>query len=213
MDVVDIMAAANRKAPVVAFYAAGIAVMFLLFSASGSGGSLLEEAESGTLERVISSKLGMQGLLIGKWLHITLMGCLQILVMFTWGWLVFHLDLPGHIPGFVVMTVTTAAAAAGFGLVLATASRSRQQLAGISNIVILTMSALGGSMFPRYLMSEGMQKMGLFTFNAWALDGYIKVFWRSSPLIELAPQVGVLVGLTVVFLGVARMLARRWEVS
>ena len=43
------------------------------------------------------------------------------------------------------------------------------------------MSALGGSMFPRFLMSENMQKVGLLTFNAWALDGYLKVFWRDAP--------------------------------
>ena len=44
------------------------------------------------------------------------------------------------------------------------------------------MSALGGSMFPRFLMSETMQQFGLVTFNAWALDGYLKVFWRNAPL-------------------------------
>ena len=36
-------------------------------------------------------------------------------------------------------------------------------------------------MFPRFLMSETMQKFGLLTFNAWALDGYLKVFWRDAP--------------------------------
>jgi ABC-2 type transport system permease protein len=73
------------------------------------------------------------------------------------------------------------------------------------------MSALGGSMFPRFLMNATMQKIGFLTFNAWALDGYLKVFWREAPLVKLAPQVGVLAGLTVVFLFIARMLARRWE--
>jgi ABC-2 type transport system permease protein len=66
-------------------------------------------------------------------------------------------------------------------------------------------------MFPRFLMSESMQKMGLFTFNAWALDGFIKVFWRDAAIGALLPQVGVLVGMTVVFLTIARLLARRWE--
>jgi ABC-2 type transport system permease protein len=75
------------------------------------------------------------------------------------------------------------------------------------------MSALGGSMFPRFLMSEGMQKAGLLTFNAWALDGYLKVFWRQAALWELWPQLAVLVGLTLVFLGAARILARRWEAA
>jgi ABC-2 type transport system permease protein len=73
------------------------------------------------------------------------------------------------------------------------------------------MSAVGGSMFPRFAMSEGLQTVGLLTFNAWALDGYQKVFWRDVPVWELWPQVLVLAGLTVLFLAVARSLARRWE--
>src|SRR5262249_15208526 len=49
----------KRDTPMVAFYAAGIAVMFIMFSAAGAGGSLIEETESGTLERVLTSGLGM----------------------------------------------------------------------------------------------------------------------------------------------------------
>jgi ABC-2 type transport system permease protein len=75
------------------------------------------------------------------------------------------------------------------------------------------MSALGGSMFPRFLMTETMQKVGLVTFNAWALDGYLKVFWRDAPIWQLWPQVGVLLSLAAVFLVVARLLARRWETA
>ncbi len=211
--VVDVMGDPARPGRMVSFYAAGVAVMFLLFSCAGAGGALLDEQESGTLERVISTRAGMNGLLLGKWIHITLTGVLQITVMFLWGMAVFRLDLLPHLPGFAVMTVFTAASAAAFGLVLATASRTRQQLMGIANIVILSMSALGGSMFPRFLMSAGMQKMGLVTFNAWALDGYLKVFWRDLPIVSLAPQVGVLAGLTIVFLTLARWLARRWEAA
>jgi len=95
--------------------------------------------------------------------------------------------------------------------VLATLARTRAQLSGFSTILILTMSALGGSMFPRFLMSETMQKMGLVTFNAWALDGYLKVFWRDAPLSHLWPQVLVLGGLAIAFLAIARVLARRWD--
>jgi len=185
--------------------------MFLLFSCAGAGGTLLEEEESGTLGRLISSRAGMSGVLAGKWLFIAMMGMLQLAVMFTWGALVFGLPLLPHIPGFLVMSAFTAAAAAAFGLVLATLSRTRAQLSGLSTIVILTMSALGGSMFPRFLMSDTMQTFGLVTFNAWALDGYLKVFWRDSPLLDLWPQVLVLTGLTVIFLAAARMFARRWE--
>lgn len=211
IDIVNVMQPGYGNVGIVSFYAAGIGVMFLLFSSSGAGGALLDEEESGTLGRLVGSRAGMTGVLAGKWLFIMLLGVLQLTVMFTWGMLVFHLPLLDHLPGFFVMSFVTAAAAAGFGLVLATVSRTRAQLSGIATIVILAMSAVGGSMFPRFLMSEGMQKMGLVTFNAWALDGYIKVFWRNEPIINLWPQVLVLLGLCVLFLILARAFARRWE--
>lgn len=111
------------------------------------------------------------------------------------------------------MTAFTASAAAGFGLMLATLARTRAQLSGMSTIIILTMSSLGGSMFPRFLMSETMQKMGLLTFNAWALDGYLKVFWRNAAIWQLWPQVLVLATLAAVFMTLARVFARRWEAA
>lgn len=201
----------NGDSALISFYAAGVGVMFLLFSCSAGAGSMLDEEESGTLGRLLSSRAGMRGVLIGKWMFLSLMGMTQLTVMFIWGAVVFKLPLIAHLAGFATMTVVTAAAAAAFGMVLATVCRTRQQLSGISTIVILTMSALGGSMFPRFLMSETMQKMGLVTFNAWALDGYIKVFWRNASVAELWPQVGVLVALTAVFMTLARLFARRWE--
>ncbi len=201
----------KKKNPVIAFYAAGVAVMFLLFTASGTGGVLLDEIENGTLDRVLSSRVGMTRLLFGKWLFITLLGSFQIALMFTWGAVVFGVELASHLPGFLVLTPVTAAAAASFGLVLASLCKSRRQLGGLSTAVILTMSALGGSMFPRFLMSATMQKIGYATFNAWALDGYIKIFWRDEPVRALAPQLAVLAILAAVFFAVARRLARRWE--
>ncbi len=212
VEVVDVMRTDNRRGSLISFYAAGIGVMFLLFSSvAGAGGALLDEAEAGTLERLLSTNIGMTGLLAGKWIFLALVGCLQLSVMFLWGRVAFGLPLFSHLPGFAVMTVFTASAAAALGLVLATLARSRAQLSGFSTILILTMSALGGSMFPRFLMSETMQQFGLLTFNAWALDGYLKVFWRQAAVWQLWPQVLVLAGITIVFLGTARVLARRWE--
>jgi ABC-2 type transport system permease protein len=213
IETVNVLQPEGGDTSMVSFYAAGIGVMFLLFSASGAGGSLLEEEESGTLDRLIGSRAGMSGVLAGKWTFLVLMGITQLTVMFTWGSLVFGLPLWSHLPGFFIITTATAAAAAGFGLVLATISRSRAQLSGLSTIVILAMSAVGGSMFPRFLMNDTMQQIGLVTFNAWALDGYLKVFWYQAPLWSLWPQVVVLLSLAAVFFAVARRLARRWETS
>ncbi len=212
IDVVDLFAA-DKANPVVSMYAAGIAVMFLLFGAVGNAGTLLEEEENQTLDRLMCSELTMIQLLAGKWLLMTIVGIVQVTIMFAWAQLAFGVDLLGHLSGFAVMTVVTAGAASSFALTLAALCRNRAQLNAVAVILILCMSALGGSMVPRYVMSETMQQVGRITFNAWALDGYIKVFWRDLPLGELAPELAVLTATAIVLFGAARLLARRWESS
>ncbi|HYW43645.1 MAG TPA: ABC transporter permease [Bryobacteraceae bacterium] len=201
----------KKRSPMVAFYAAGIGVMFLMFTASAAGGSLLDEAESGALDRILSGRVSMTTLLAGKMAYCTLLACAQLTLMFLWAAAVFHLDLFTHLPGFFVMTVATAFAVASFGMLLASLANTRAQLGAISTLIILTMSAIGGSMFPRFLMPEGMKKVGLMTFNAWAIDGYTKVFWRDEPVSHLGPQVAVLIGAGMVLFLLARRFARRWE--
>jgi ABC-2 type transport system permease protein len=201
----------NKRNPMVSFYAAAIGVMFLLFTASGSAGALLDEAESGTLDRVLSSRVTMTALLAGKLTFNTLLAFTQLTVMFLWAWAVFKLDFFTHIPGFLVMGLCTAFAVAAFGMVLASICHTRAQLGALSTLLILTMSAVGGSMFPRFLMPAAMQKAGLFTINAWAIDGFTKVFWRDLPVQDLWQQVSVLLAVGIVLFVVARRIARRWE--
>ena len=203
----------KKKNPTVAVVAAGLGVMFLLFSAAGAGGALIEEVESGTLDRILSTRVTMTQLLLGKLLYLSTIAVAQLTVMFVWGELFFGLELHQHIPGFLVMTAVTAVASSAFGLVLAAISRTRMQLVALSNLVILVMSALGGSMFPRYLLPEGVQKIGLVTINAWAIDGFMKVFWRDAPLPALLPQVAFLLVAALVLFFLARRVARRWETA
>jgi ABC-2 type transport system permease protein len=212
VDVRDVVGQAKRN-PLVTFYAAGLGVMFLLFSATGAGGALIEEAESGTLDRILSTRVSMTKLLIGKLVYLAAVGVVQLVLMFVWGWLLFGLELLPHLAGFAVMTVATALASSAFGLMLASVCRSRMQLVAVANLAILLMSAIGGSFYPRFLMSEKLQRFGLLTINAWAIDGFQKIFWRDQPVWTVWPQVLVLLGASVLFLVVARRVARRWELA
>ncbi len=208
---VDNPQAATQENPRIAMYAAGIAVLFLLFSATGNAAALLEEAESGTLDRILVSKAGLFHIVTGKWLGILLLGCLQITVMFLWAEVAFKIQLGKHLSGFCVMTFSTAAATASFAMLLATLCKTRAQLNAVSVVIILSMSAVGGSMIPRFAMSDRMKEIGRWTFNAWALDGYQKVFWYQSPLSSLQTEVTVLLGSSVVLGLLTLMLSGRWK--
>jgi ABC-2 type transport system permease protein len=155
--------------------------MFLLFTASAAGGSLLDESEIGALDRILTARVSMTTLLAGKMCYCSLLAFSQMVVMFLWRAAVFRVDLLYHVPGFLVMT------AASF----ASLARTRAQLSSISTLIILTMSAVGGSMFPPYIMPEMMRKIGKITFKSWAIEGYSKVFWRDQPVSQLLPQLAV----------------------
>ncbi len=209
LDVTDVVG--SKDNPIIAFYAAGIGVMFLLFTASNAGGSMLDEVESGTLDRILSTRVSMSTLLTGKLVYLWTLNVIQLIVMFLWGALAFRLPLGRHLAGFAIMTAATALTCSAFGLLLASAARTRAQLGAISTLAVLTISALGGSMFPRFLMPERMQKASLVLFNSWALDGFTNVFWREAPLSTIVVPVLVLAAWAIAFFVGARQLTRRWE--
>ena len=180
----------------------------------GASGALLDEVDTGTLDRVLSTRVGMTR---PARRQVDVPGAdgrrLQLTVMFLWGRLAFGLDLFHHLPGFVVMTVFTAAAAAGFGLVLATLARTRAQLSGHVDdhhpddvgARRQHVSALPDERDDAEGRPADVQRVGARRLPEGVL--------ARAPLWQLWPQVLVLAALTAVFLGIARTLARRWEAA
>lgn len=211
VEVVDALGRTGKR-PSVAFFAAGLGVLFLLFAVTGRSSILLEERESGVLSRLLATRLGLGRLLAGRWLFLTALGSVQVGVMFLWAALVFGLDLftPRALAGAALVTVATAAAAAAFGLLLASLCRTRAQLQGVAVVVILSLAAVGGNMFPSFLMPERLQAVGRLLFNHWALVAYQKIFWYERPVADLLPEVAALAAAAAVFFGLTVAVARRW---
>jgi ABC-2 type transport system permease protein len=75
--------------------------------------------------------------------------------------------------------------------------------------VILAMSAVGGSMVPRFIMPPFMLKLGLFTINGWSYDGLIALI-RNEGLAGAAPSCLVLLAIAAACAAVdSILLARR----
>ncbi|MBL8863871.1 MAG: ABC transporter permease [Planctomycetes bacterium] len=194
---------AGRKAAAGAHAIAGIAVMMLLFGLTACGGTILEEAQSGTLQRVQLTPHAGASILLGKALFTMSVGLAQLVVLFAYGGLVFDVPVLRAPGALLVHSGATAAAAAGFGLLLAVSCRTRKQLEGLSTLLILTMSALGGSWFPLAVVPAWFRTIGHFTLNAWAMDGYQGVLWYGKDLGGIALEVAVLLSIAAVTGGVA----------
>jgi ABC-2 type transport system permease protein len=158
---------------------AGTAVMMLLFSVAGLGASLLQEKEEGTLKKLLFAPLSPQSILFGKMLSANFIAMLQLLIMFVFSWLAFGLNIKQNIPGLLLMIVATAFACSGFGVFLASIARSRAQVQGMTTLIVLTMSAIGGSMVPSFIMPFWMQKMAVVSVNYWSIQGFYDIFWRG----------------------------------
>lgn len=158
---------------------AGTAIMMLLFSVAAIGATLLEEKQEGTLKRLLYSPLSANNILFGKMLSANIIAIAQLTIMFLFTWLVFGLDIFNHLPSLIVMIIATAYACSSFGVFLASIAKSRSQVQGLSTLIILVMSAIGGSMIPSFVMPEFMQKLGVISVNYWGIQGFYDIFWRG----------------------------------
>jgi ABC-2 type transport system permease protein len=193
---------------------AGIAVMMLLFSLTACGGTILEEEAQGTLQRLRLTPSAGRAVLLGTAIFTMGTGFFALIVLFAYGWIVFSVPVMRDPIALTVLSASVAAAATGLGLVLAVTCRTRKQLEGTSTLLILAMSALGGSWFPLIATPAWYQKLGHFTLNAWAMDGYQGILWYDKGLNGILLDVGVLFAIAAVLAVFAwRGWKKRFEVT
>jgi len=177
---------------------AGTAIMMLLFSIAEIGGGLLDEKEGGTLKRLLYSPLKSREILFGKMSAALIIALLQLVVMFTFAWIAFGLPIFKDIISLLILIFAVAFAVASFGIFLVSIAKTRKQLSGLSSMIILTMSAIGGSMIPLFAMPPIMQKIAVVSVNYWGIQGFYDIFARNLSLIELLPRIAVLIGIGLV---------------
>jgi ABC-type multidrug transport system permease subunit len=174
---------------------AGTAILMLLFSVAGVGTSILEEKENGTINRLLYSPLKGSTILYSKMLFAFFISILQLTAMFLFAWLILNMDLSVNIPGLILMITATSFAVSSLGIFLAAVAKTRQQAQNLSTIIILVMSAIGGSMIPLFIMPAILQKIALLSVNYWGIQGFYDLFWRVLPLKEILPEILVLLSI------------------
>lgn len=193
----------------ISYYAGAVAIMFLLYSALTGGLTLLQERESGLLERISTGPAGARPVVDGKFLYIVLQGTIQVGIIFLVAWLGFGLSLPAHLSPWFAVTLAAAVSASGLMLGFVALCRTMQQANTLGTILVLVVSAIGGSMLPRFLMPSYIQTLGWATPNTWALEAYAAIFWRNESWSAIGLPIAVLIasglaGLLVAHLALAR---------
>jgi ABC-2 type transport system permease protein len=199
----------GRQAGFFTYYAIAFGVMFTLLSATHGAGSLVEEFERGTIQRLLSAPLTPTGLLLGKFLALWAMAAFQLGSFVITSSLLYRVNW-GEGFGVVATVLATSAAAAGFGGVIIGIANSHEQVNVLGLLFVLVMSLLGGSMYPVDSLPGIAQPLSRLTYNRWSIEAFQLLSSGLRPSV-IALDAAVLLGMAVIGLGIGAIrLSRRF---
>ncbi|MDV7391002.1 ABC transporter permease, partial [Arthrospira platensis SPKY1] len=189
-----------------AYFAPGMAIIFLMYTVALGGRSILDERNSGALARLLTTPTTLAQVLGGKVLGILLSGVAQVGVLVLGSTLLFGLYW-GDSLGVLLLILTVALAATGWGLLLAAFAKTPGQVTNYGTALMLIFGVLGGGFvnLPRTGLLEIVSRI---TPNAWALDGFLRLH-QGGALGDITTELAALVIMGLALFGAAVLLFNR----
>ena len=190
-----------------AYFAPGMALMFLMYTVSYGGRSILAERSQGTLPRLMISPTHTAQVLGGKVLGIFFMGVAQVGILILASSVFFQVKW-GDMLGVVVLILAAVFGAAGWGMLITAFARTPAQVGSTGSAVMLIFGIMGGSFISLEQFPPFMQTISKITPNAWGLDGFTTLALGGT-LQNLAEPITALLIMGTVLFGIAVVLFNR----
>ncbi|GAP12999.1 ABC-type multidrug transport system, permease component [Longilinea arvoryzae] len=201
---------ASSSAPdfnVLAYMAPGMALMFLMYTVSHGGRTLLVEKTHGTLPRLLVAPVNTGQVLLGKMFGIFLTGVAQMLILIITCSLLFQLKW-GDPLAVLILVLACVAGAVGWGMLITALVKSPGQAASFGSAVMLIFGILGGSFFDVSQLPGWFRAFSRITPNAWGLDGFTALAMGDG-LVKILPDIGGLLVMGLVLFGISLFLFKR----
>jgi ABC-2 type transport system permease protein len=192
---------------ILAFMAPGMALLFLMYTVSYGGRSILSERSQGTLPRLLVSPTSTAQVLGGKVLGIFFTGVAQVGLLILASTVFFGVKW-GDAAGLVVLILAAVFGATGWGMFITALARSPAQVASLGSALMLIFGILGGSFIDPDQMPPLVRTISKITPNAWGLDGFTTLALGGT-LPNLVEPVTALLIMGAVLFGVAVVLFSR----
>jgi ABC-type multidrug transport system permease subunit len=183
----------------------GIVTMFVLFAITLTAKTVVEERKNGTLERLLTTRISVGQLFMGKFLANISRGFIQTLILLTLAYIVFQIFTPFSFAQSLVLALIFAAAASALGLVIASIVRTEDQATWIAVAFTMVMVMLGGTFFD---ITEGsvLATISRVSINTYANDAFKMIIAQGGSLADLGLELAVLGGVAAGGLGLSRLL-------
>jgi ABC-2 type transport system permease protein len=190
-----------------AYMAPGLALMFLMYTVSYGGRSILAERAQGTLPRLLVSPTTAAQILGGKVFGIFLTGVAQVGLLILASTVFFGVKW-GDPLGLVVLILAAVFAATGWGLLITAVGRSQGQVSALGTSLMLIFGILGGTFISLDQLPPFVQLISKITPNAWGLDGFITLALGGG-LPQLVGPIAALLGMGVLLFTVSTVIFSR----
>jgi ABC-2 type transport system permease protein len=201
----------TQEFDILAFFAPGMAMMFLMYTVAYGGRSVLAERRDGTLPRLMSTPTSAAQILGGKVFGIFLTGAAQVGVLVLASSVFFGLRW-GDPLAVAALVAAVALAATGWGLLLAALARSPAQVGSLGGALMILFGILSGSFIPAGNFPGWLSVLSKVTPNAWGLEGF-GALARGGNLAGIALPLTALMVMAAVLFGIAVPIFRRSGLS
>jgi ABC-2 type transport system permease protein len=181
----------------------GYLVMFVFFAAAIESVAIIRERRNHTLERLMASSVKKESLLGGIFLGGVLRGLVQIAIFWTFGILVFKVDIGVAPWAVIVLSLLTVLMASGFALMLSTIAKTERSASALAVLCSLLLAPLGGCWWPLFIDPKWMQFLAKFTPHGWANSGFDKLLVFGASGGDVMWEMLVLVGFAAAFIIIA----------
>jgi ABC-2 type transport system permease protein len=178
------------------YFAAGMAVFFLMFTVQFGVSSLLEERSDGTLARLLAAPVRRSSILTGKLLTSIVLGVVSVGVLVVATSLLLGASW-GDPLGVALLVLAGVLAATGITAVVASVARTPEQAGSWQAVIAVSLGLLGGAFFPIQQSGSLMATVSLVTPHAWFLRGLGSLVGDGT-VVDVLPAVAALLCFAVV---------------
>ena len=200
------VSASTKQLDYITFYAAGVAIFFLFFTAQFGVNGLLEERHAGTLSRLLAAPIPKWSIVLGKAITAFALGLVSMLVLVVATSLLFGADW-GNPGGVALLVVAGTASAIGVTSVVGALARTAEQAAVFTSIIAVVLGILGGTFFPVSQAGGFLASLRFITPHGWFMQGLGDL--AGGSVVDVIPATAAMIGFAAVSSVIALVLLRR----
>ncbi len=171
--------------------------------------NMVKEKSQGTFVRLRTNPVSYATVLGGKTLVYLCVCLIQFALMLLVGVYLLptlglpRLDVSDKLPLLFVVALFAGLAAIGLGLLLGTVAKTQEQSAPFGATFVVILAAMGGVWVPVFLMPRFMQHLSNLSPMNWGLNAFYDVFLRNTGLMEILPEILLLLLFFIITTGIS----------